>query len=163
MPPPAASAGADGVVVLAEPAPDEAIRDVLFAFFDAVRRRDGDAIRQMFSESAVSVDRVSRSRQGDREAAITQVASVMRSIEVAKVIPSEIVTPERVDRYALADLAAGGQKKPEGMTPLDTLIALTMPPPRIPGDKVFEPVVMFVLRPEGGKLRIAAVWQEPSP
>lgn len=162
MPPPSSTSGARGVIVLAEPPPDEAVRDVLFAYFDALRRRDTDAIRTLFSDGAVRID-VQRGHQGDREAMLTLVLQSMRARDFGKVSPSEIVVPEQIERYGALDFATANQKKPEDMAPLDVFVRVTMPTQRGAAEKLFEDAVVFILRPEAGKLRIVTMNEEAAP
>ena len=56
IPPPSEVAVAEDVVVLAEPIPDEALREFVFAFFDAMKRRDMEALGGLVSEQAVTLD-----------------------------------------------------------------------------------------------------------
>lgn len=154
-------ASGSSVLALSEPIPDEAVRDVLFSFFEGLRRRDADATRLLFSDSAVRIDK-SRGHEGDREAMLSLVAQWMRQRDATKIVPSEIVVPERIDRYDANELAASGQRKPEDMAPFDLLIRLAAPPPRPSGEKLFEDSMLFVLRPEGGRVRIVTVSEEPN-
>lgn len=162
MPAAAASSSARGIVVLAEPIPDEAIRETIFSYFDALRRRDMDAMRQLFASSAVRMD-ATRGHQGDREAILSLVASLMRQRDYAKISPAEIVVPEQIERYSLAELAATNQTKPEDMGPLDVFVRVAMPPPRGNAEKIFEDNVVFVLRAEGGKVHILTMNEESAP
>ena len=159
LPPTSAVSDARGVIVLAEPPPDEAIRDVLFAYFDALRRDDKEGIAALFSEGAVRIDAL-RGHQGDRAAVLSLVYQWMRSHDRSRVAPAEIVVGERIDRYSVVDLAAAKQKKPDDMGPLDVFVRLTMPPQRVATDKLFEEAVVFLLRPEAGKLRIVTTNEE---
>jgi hypothetical protein len=163
MPAPVASSDARGVIVLAEPAPDEAVRDVLFAYLEALRHRDVDAIRQLLSPSAVRIDGA-RGHQGDREAMISLVQQWMRSRDFTKLAPAELVVPERIERYGALDLAAAKQTKPEDMAPSDLFVRLSIPPARPNADKPFDDDdLVFLLRPEAGKLHIVTVNEEPAP
>lgn len=160
LPPPAAVTDARGVVTLVEPIPDEAIRDTVFAYFDALRRRDKDAMRLVVSERAVRID-ATRAVYGDREGLVTgQIFATGR--DYSAISPSELANPERMVRYAVADLAAAGQKRPEPMTALDVMVRLEMPEPRAQAEKLFESTMLFVLRAEGGKTRIVTVLEEPA-
>ena len=49
------------------------------------------------------------------------------------------------------------------MAPLDVFVRLTMPPQRVAADKLFEEAVVFLLRPEAGKLRIVTMTEESAP
>ena len=158
LPAPAAVSSARGVVALVEPIPDEAIRDVVFAYFDALRRRDKDAMRPIVAERAVRIDGA-RATYGDREGLITgQIFATGR--DYGGISPADLANPDRMIRYALSDLAAANQKRPEPMMPLDVMVRLEMPEPRGAGDKLFEATILFVLRAENGKTRIVTVLEE---
>jgi hypothetical protein len=158
MPPPSEVATAEDVVVLAEPIPDDAVRELVFAFFDAIRRRDMDAIGSLVSEQAVTLD--GRGAHGNRDALLTMIFATLRAHDYSKIAPADIASADRLERFSLADLEALKKKKPEPMKPLDVLVRIAMPAVRGTTDKLFEDYVLLLVRPEGGKLRVVTKIEE---
>lgn len=155
------SAPAEDVVVLGEPIPDEAIRELVFTFFDAMRRRDLDTLVSLVAESGVTLE--GQVTYGNRDALITTMRLALRDArDYGKLSPAEIATPDRIERFSVADLAVLGKKKPEPMRPLDVLVRIAMPAVRGTGEKLFDDFVVLVVRTEGGKLKIVTKSEEPS-
>jgi hypothetical protein len=158
MPPPTEAARADAVLVLAEPIPDDAIRDFVFAYFDSLRRRDSDALSGLTSENGVTLEK--GATYGDRNALWNVLKTPWMRNDFAKIAPAEIAVAERIERFSIADLETLDRKKPEPMRPLDALVRITMPPLRGTSEKLFEDYVWLLLRSEAGKVRIVTKFEE---
>lgn len=162
VPAPSEVAPSADVVVLGEPIPDEAIRELVFSFFDAIRRRDLESLTSLVAESGVTLEGLGTT-YGNRDALLTMLRLALRDArDYGKLSPAEIATSDRIERFSISDLAALGKKKPEPMRPLDVLVRIAMPAVRGTGEKLFDDYVVLVVRAEAGKLKIVTKTEEPS-
>lgn len=160
-PPPVLPVALSGTLVaLAEPAPDEAVRDFVFGFFDAFRRRDRGALAALVAEGAVRLE--AGAAYGNRDALIDSLASRYRSVDATKLSPADIATLDHIERFTRAELEALGKKRPDAMRDVGLFVRVTMPPLRAGGEKVFDDTVVFVVRVEAGRLKLVTLLEGPA-
>jgi hypothetical protein len=138
LPVPGARAEARGVVALVEPPTEREVVDLLRDFFDAWRSESIDGLAALLTTDAGPLD----ARARGRAALVDGWRARLRSHPYGRLEGTEILRTNRIERWTDGELGTSG--------------APARPPDMQPGELVFGDVVEMLLRPEDGKLRIAA-------
>ncbi len=154
-------APARGVVALREPLADDAVGDVVRAYFTAFEREDIEGLAALLTTDVVSLD---PRLHGGRSALLQAWTTRMKSLDYAHTAGLENVDPDRFERHAYQDLGTpGAPARPAVMDPGDVLVRAPVTTPRVNGERYFGDVLVLVLRREGDRLKIAAVGEEDAP
>jgi len=159
LPSPKERAPARGVVALREPLGEEAAREVVRAYVAAFEREDLEALEQLLTPDAASLEPRSR---GSRSAIIEAWRARLKQLDYARIAGAEIVALDRLERYELDDLEAqGAPPRPSDMRPGDVLVRAPVATPRVAGERYFgDYIVMLLRRQEGGHFKIAGLVEE---
>jgi hypothetical protein len=160
LPAPRAHAEARGVVALLAPARDAAVANLLRDFVDAWRSESIDALAAMLTADAGPLDARSRGRP----VLVESWRARLRAHPYARLDGTEVLRSDRIERWSDGELgAAGSPPRPPDMQPGEFLVRAPLEVTRIGNEKVFGDVMEMVLRPEEGKLRIAAYGEIDAP
>jgi hypothetical protein len=146
-------AQARGVVALVEPAPDEAVADLLRAFVDGWQSESIDALASLLTTDAGPLD----ARGRGRAALVEGWRARLRAHPYGRLEGTEVLRSDRIERWSQAELGSmGSAVRPPDMQPGEFLVRAPLEVTRIGNERVFGDVIEMVVRPEDGKLRIAA-------
>jgi hypothetical protein len=156
-------AQARGVVVaLFEPAPDAAVADLLRAFVDGWRSESIDALASLLTADAGPLD----ARGRGRAALVEGWRARLRAHPYGRLEGTEVLRSDRIERWGDGEPELGSSgsavRLPE-MQPGEFLVRAPLEVTRIGNERVFGDVIEMVLRPEEGKLRIAAYGEVDPP
>jgi hypothetical protein len=152
LPPALSRAGAGGVVALRVPVSREAIASLLRAFFEAWKKESLDDLVALLSPDAGPVEARSRGShvlvEGWRQR--------MRSHEYGRLGGVEMIRPERIERWETDDTPTDGALERAETHPGEIAVRVPVEVPWMAGERLFGDTVVMVLRPEEGRLQIAA-------
>ena len=81
----------------------------------------------------------------------------MHAHEYARLAGMELVRPERIQRWDRDELAtAGAPKPPQELLPGEVYVRVPLEVTTVAGEKLFEDVLVMILRPDNGSFLIAA-------
>jgi hypothetical protein len=160
VPTPLVHGSADGVVSLREPAAQDAVVELVDAFFDGWQRESLDSLLALAAPDAGLLD-------GPDHGHATLVDSWrqrLRAHDYGRLAGAEIVSPERIERWQWDELGTPPMPaRPSGMRPGEILVRAPLEVTRVAGERVFGDVVVMVLRRQDGALRIAAYGEGDAP
>jgi hypothetical protein len=157
-PPTVAHADAQGVVALRTPIGEGAVAAVVRGWIDAWQRESLDALADMLSPDAVPIE---SSHGHGRAALLDSFRQRLQAHDYARLTGLEVLRPDRIERADYEDLAAiAGRSRPPEMRPDDLYIRVPLELTHVAGERLFGDVLVFVLRREDGKLRIAAYGED---
>jgi len=153
MPAVQARADARGVVALREPLGGDAVRDVVQELLDAWQRESLDGLAALLTADAGPID----ARGRGRGALVEGWRQRLRAHDYGKLAGAELVRPDRIERYAYDDLdGPESPARPADMHPGELYVRVPLEVTRVAGDKLFDDVVVLVLRRDDARYRIAA-------
>ncbi len=151
---------ARGVVSLREPAGNAAVADLLQAFVDGWEHESIDALAALLASDATAID----GAEHGHATLVETWRQRLRAHDYGRLAGTEILRENRVQRWGYDELGAPETPaRPAGMRPADVLVRAPLEVTRVAGERVFGDVMVFVLRREDGKLRIAAYGEMDSP
>lgn len=153
LPRPAARADAHGIVSLREPLGAGKVADVVQAFVAAWQRESLDAMVVLLTPDAGPVEGRARGRAG----LVEGWRQRLHAHEYARLAGMELVRSERIQRWDRDELGAPGAPKalPE-MLPGEVYVRVPLEVTTVAGEKLFDDVLVMILRPDDGNYRIAA-------
>jgi hypothetical protein len=138
---------------LREPLGSEKIVDLVQAFAAAWQRGSLDALAALLTPDAGPLEARAKGRGG----LIEGWRQRMHAHEYARLAGMELVRPERIEHWEREDLGApGAPKRPPEMLPGEVYVRVPLEVTTVAGEKLFDDVLLMILRPEEGKFRIAA-------
>jgi len=155
-------AQARGVVALFEPAPDAAVADLLRAFVDGWRSESIDALASLLTADAGPLE----ARGRGRVALVEGWRARLRAHPYGRLEGTEVLRSDRIERWGNGDgerASSGTAVRLPEMQPGEFLVRAPLEVTRIGNERVFGDVIEMVLRPEEGKLRIAAYGEVDPP
>jgi hypothetical protein len=151
---------ARGVVSLREPAGNAAVADLLEAFVEAWEHESIDALVALLAPDASAID-ASEHAHGTL---VETWRQRLRAHDYARFAGTEVLRADRIQRWGWDELGAPETPaRPAAMRPADVLVRAPLEVTRIAGERVFGDVMVFVLRRQDGKLRIAAYGEIDAP
>lgn len=144
-------------MVLREAHDDDAIHDVVRAYLQGFVREDLGALSSLLTSDATLLG--SRGRVG-APLLVESWRSRLRSLEYGRLDGLTLVRPDRVERFEYDELGGANPPRPAEMRPGDVYVRARVEAPRANGERYFGEVVVFLLRRDEGKLRIAGVAEE---
>ncbi len=157
IPAPAARAPARGVVALREPLAPDAVRDVVLDLAAAWQRASLEGLVSLLTADAGPLGARARGRgplvEGWRQR--------LHAHEYARAAGLELVRPERVLQWSYDELGVpGAPSRPAEMRPDELYVRVPMEVTQVAGDRLFDDVLVLLLRREEGRYRIAAYAEE---
>jgi hypothetical protein len=148
-----ARADAYGVVALRQPIADEAVVALVRAFLDAWQHESLDAMGDLLAPDASAID----AHGHGRAALVDSFRQRLQAHEYGRLAGLDLVQPERIERSTYDDFdAPGARVRPPEMRRDDLYVRVPLEVTHSGGERYFGDALLFVLRADGGKLRIAA-------
>jgi hypothetical protein len=161
LPPIGERASARGVVALREPLSDEAVKDVVRAYFTMFEHEDLEGLALLVTTDVVSLDVRAR---GSRSSILETWRARMRQLDYAKLAGLEVVQLDRLEHYGYDDLeGSSSPPRPSVMRPGDTLVKVPISAARVAGERYFGDTLILLLRREDGRFKIAGVAEDDAP
>jgi hypothetical protein len=140
------------VVALREPLAGDAVRDVVLQTAAAWQRGSLEALVALLTLDAGPIGARARGRgplvEGWRQR--------LRAHEYARTAGLELVRPERIERWTWDELgASGAPARPADMRPDELYVRVPVEVTQIAGEKLFDEVIVLVLRRDEGRYKIA--------
>jgi hypothetical protein len=156
-------ATARGVVALREPLGDEAVAQVVRAFFRAFEREDLDALRNLVTEDAMPMAAL----RGSRSSLLELWGQRMKTLDYGRLAGSEVARVDAMERWSYAALEGSATaptlERPAEMRPGDLLVRVPIATPRVGSEQLFGDVVTLLLRRDGRGYKIAGFAEENGP
>ena len=157
MPAPAARAEARGVVALREPLASDAIHDVVEQLMDAWKKQSLEALVALLTSDAGPIEARGRGRGPLVEAWRQR----LHAHEYGRLAGVEIARADRIERYAFDELgAADAPARPPDMRADEIYVRVPLEVTHVAGEKLFEDVIVLLLRREEGRYRIAGYGEQ---
>ena len=148
-----ASAAAGGVVALRVPVAGQVVVDFVLAFVEAWQRESLEALVALLTTDAGPFDARGR---GSR-VLVDGWRQRLRAHGYGRLAGVEVVHPERVERWERDELGGPGMPaRPADMRPGEILVRIPVETPSVAGERLFGDELLMILRPDDGKLKIAA-------
>lgn len=154
-------ASARGVVALREPLGESAVRDVVGGYFDAFVHEDNAAMTKLVTEDVVELG-----TQGRNDINVLRNAWRARTsaLDYHKLEGSTVADLDSLQRYGYDDLGGPGREpRPPEMRVGDQLVKVTVLEARVGGERFFGDSVIFLLRRDGARYRIAGIEEKDAP
>jgi hypothetical protein len=149
-------APATGIVALREPIAESDIEDVVRAYVSAMEREDLDALVQLLAEDASPLG-----RDGGRAQLVELWKAKIKSAEHQRLTTSELSEVSRIERHTYEALGGpDAPTRPPSMRPGDLYVRIPLAVSRSEQRSPLGAVLVFLLRREGGRLRIAGQGDE---
>jgi hypothetical protein len=153
MPAPAGHAEARGVVALREPLAGDAVRDSVHQLAEAWQHGSLEALVAMLTSDAGPIE----ARARGRGPLVESWRQRLRAHEYSRLDGAELLRPERVERWTWDELGASdAPARPVDMRPDEVYVRAPVEQTRLGNEKVFDDVIVLVLRLEDGRYKIAA-------
>jgi hypothetical protein len=160
MPPAVSHAEARGVVALREPLGDDAVREVVTALVDAWQRESLDALVALLTPDAGPFE----ARARGRAALVESWRQRLHQHEYGRLAGVEMVRPERIERWDWDELGApDAPARPPEMRAGELYVRVPLEVTRVAGERLFDDVIVLLLRREGGGYKIAAYGETDAP
>jgi hypothetical protein len=153
MPSAASHAEARGVVALREPLAGDALRETVAQVAEAWQAGSLEALVALLTNDAGPIDGRSRGRgplvEGWRQR--------LRAHEYARLAGVELVRPERIERWSWDELGASdAPARPVDMRPDEVYVRAPLEVTHLANEKVFDDVIVLLLRLEDGRYKVSA-------
>jgi hypothetical protein len=146
-------AKAGGVVSLREPLGAAKVTDLVQSFVAAWQHDALDALVALLTPDAGPIEARSRGRAG----LVEGWRQRMHAHEYARLAGMELVRPERIQRWDRDELAAAANPKPsQDLLPGEVYVRVPLEVTTVAGEKLFDDVLVMILRPDNGRFLIAA-------
>ena len=153
IPPPAARAEAGGVVTLREPLASDAIRDVVEALTDAWEKQSLEALVALLTSDAGFIE----ARGRGRGPLVESWRQRLHAHEYSRLAGVELVRLDRIERWTYDELGSSdAPARPADMRADELYVRVPIEVTHLGSEKLFEDVVVLLLRREEGRFRIAA-------
>jgi hypothetical protein len=153
-------ANAEGIVALREPLRGDPVRDVVLAMVSAWQRESLDGLVALLTSDAGPIE----ARLRGRSALVESWRQRLHAHEYARLAGSELVRPERIERYDVDELrAADPNARGYELGPEEVFVRIPLEVTRVAGERLFGDVVIVILRREEGTYKIAAYGEIDAP
>lgn len=151
LPEPEGRASATGIVALREPFAEREVEEVVRAYVKGFERGDLSALLKLLAEDAGPLGRA-----GGRAGLVNLWRSKLQSFESLRSSSTELSRVSRAESYGYESLGEpGAPARPPEMRRGDVFVRVRVVTPQPTSDPLFGDVVILLLRPEGGRLKIA--------
>ena len=153
LPGAASHADARGVVALREPLGGDALRETVVQVAEAWQQGSLEALVALLTSDAGAIEARARGRgplvEGWRQR--------LRAHEYARLAGAELVRPERIERWSWDELGASdAPARPPDMRPDEVYVRAPLEVTRLANEKVFDDVMVLLLRLEDGRYKVSA-------
>jgi hypothetical protein len=153
LPVAASHAEARGVVALREPLSGDALRDTVMQVAEAWQQGSIEALVALLTSDAGAIDARSRGRgpliEGWRQR--------LRGHEYTRLAGVELVRPERIERWSWDELGSSDTPpRPADMRADEVYVRAPFEVTRLANEKVFDDVMVLLLRLEDGRYKVSA-------
>jgi hypothetical protein len=153
MPNVAGRAPARGVVALREPMSGDAVQAVVQQLADAWQLGSLEALAALLTSDAGPIE----ARGRGRGPLIENWRQRLHAHEYARLAGVDLIRPERVERWTWDELGASdGPSRPPDMQPDELYVRAPVEVTHLGNEKVFEDVIVLLLRPEDGRYKVSA-------
>jgi hypothetical protein len=164
--PPAALPGARvhaearGVIALREPLAGDALRETVLQVADAWQHGSLEALVALLTNDAGAID----ARGRGRGALVEGWRQRLRAHEYARLAGVELVRPERIERWSYDELGASdAPSRPADMKPGEIYVRVPLEVTRLANEKVFDDVLVLLVRLEDGRYKVSAYGEIDTP
>jgi hypothetical protein len=152
LPAPASRAEARGVVALREPLSGDAVRETVLQVAEAWQHGSLEGLVALLTTDAGAID----ARGKGRGPLIEGWRQRLRAHEYGRLAGVELVRPERIERWSWDELGGSDTPaRPADMRPDEVYVRVPLEVTRLANEKVFDDVMVLLLRLEEGKYRVA--------
>lgn len=153
-------AEARGVVALREPLAGDALRDVVQQLADAWQRASLESLVALLTNDAGTIDGRARGRgpliEGWRQR--------LHAHEYARLAGVELLRADRIERWTWDELGTSdAPARPADMHPDEVYVRVPVEVTHLSNEKIFDDVIVLVLRLEDGRYKIAAYGEIETP
>jgi hypothetical protein len=153
LPSVAARGPSGGVLALRVPMGSDAVADVVRLFIDAWQRESIDALASLLTPDAGPIEARGR---GSR-ALVEGWRQRLRAHGYARLAGVEVVRPDRIERWEAEELGvSGAPARPPDMRPGELLVRAAVEVPVVSGERLFGDQIVMIVRPDEGRIKIAA-------
>ena len=153
MPTVTARAPARGVVALREPLAGDAVQAVMQQVTDAWQQGSLEALVGVLTSDAGPIE----ARGRGRGPLIESWRQRLHAHEYTRLAGLDLIRPERVERWTWDELGASdGPARPADMRPDELYVRAPVEVTHLGNEKVFEDVIVLLLRPEDGRYKVSA-------
>jgi hypothetical protein len=147
---------ARGVVALREPLSGDAVRDLVLSLMDAWQRESLDALADLLTADARSLD----GRTPGRDALLEGWRQRLHAHRYNRLAATDLVRPERIEQWDFDDLSpaatAPSPARPREMHPGESYVRVPLETTGIAGERLYGDLIELVVRRDDGKYKIAA-------
>jgi hypothetical protein len=153
LPSPASHAEARGVVSLREPLAGDALREIVLQVTAAWQLGSLEALVGLLTTDAGPID----ARVRGRGPLVEGWRQRLRAHEYTRLAGVELVRAERIERWSWDELGASdAPARPADMRPDEVYVRAPLEVTRLANEKVFEDVIVLLVRLEDGHYRVSA-------
>ncbi len=160
MPAPVARAEAGGVVALREPVAGDALRELVAQLSDAWERGSLEALVALLATDAGTLE----GRGRGRGPLVESWRHRLHAHEYSRLAGVELLRFDRIERWTWDELGGPATPpRPAGMRPDEVYVRVPVEVTHLANEKVFEDVIVLVLRLEEGRYKIAGYGETDAP
>jgi hypothetical protein len=153
IPPPASRAEAQGVVTLREPLAADAVRDVVEQLMDAWKKQSLEALAALLTSDAGPLE----ARGHGRGPLVEAWRQRLRAHEYSRLAGVELVRLDAIERWTYDELGSSdAPARPGDMRADEIYVRVPFEVTHLGSEKLFEDILVLILRREEGRYRIAA-------
>jgi hypothetical protein len=146
-------AEARGVVALREPLAGDALREAVVQVAEAWQQGSLEALVAMLTSDAGAIE----SRGRGRGPLIEGWRQRLHAHEYGRLAGVELLRPERIERWSWDELGTtDAPARPPDMKPDEVYVRAPLEVTRIANEKVFDDVIVLLLRLEDGRYKVSA-------
>lgn len=154
-------AAATGVVALREPLGAVAVKSAVDGYFQAFIREDRAAMERLVTDDVVELG--SQGKNG-KDALGAEWKARTNALDYHKLEGTTVEDLDSIETFGYDDLGGPGREpRPAEMEPGDVLVRVTVLEARVAGERFFGDTVVFLLRRDGAKYRIAGIEEKDAP
>ena len=158
MPPVVIRADARGVVALRPSLSSEAVRELVAALAAAWVRGSLDGLSSLLTTDAGPLE----ARGRGPGALVEAFRQRLRAHEYKRLEGLELFRPDRVEHYAYSELGSpDAPARPADMRPDEVFVRVPLETTQVAGEKLFEGVLLLLVRGESGHAKIVAYGETP--
>ena len=141
------------MVALREPLAGDALREAVLQVAQAWQAGSLEALVALLTTDAGPIE----GRARGRGALVESWRQRLRAHEYTRLAPVELLRPERVERWSWDELGASdAPARPTDMRADEVYVRVPFEVTRVANEKVFEDVLVLLLRLEDGRYKVAA-------
>jgi hypothetical protein len=146
-------AEARGVVALREPLAGDALREAVVQVAEAWQQGSLEALVAMLTSDAGAIE----SRGRGRGPLIEGWRQRLHAHEYGRLAGVELLRPERIERWSWDELGTSdAPARPADMKPDEVYVRAPLEVTRVANEKVFDDVIVLLLRLEDGRYKVSA-------